>query len=551
MHSNFYTLQAVAASLATHLSGKTLLRMFSQEKNELVIEVENSDNSLVVCCSGRENTLFLHPGFTRARANVADIMPSTWGSVIGQISMDPSDRVILIPLGTTLRLLIQMFGTQSNVLLVDQNFRIENAFRGSKAHIGQTIVRQQKDLFANPADLCRHAASQTTGTVHQALRRCFPPLGSTVAREILFRANIAENVPPTELHGATLDTLATFLSDTLALMNDPSPRVYQTESRVPVLFSIIELLHVNNLEAKPFSDTHDALRYFIYRRRASTALETETEALLGNVSQTVKRIHRAIGAIAAERDRAHRSLQYERYGKLILSHLHTIPPGAEEVELEDDSGLHRIPLDPGLPVTRMAQHYFEKAKRSRRAERQSAKRLQQLQERARSGEHLIALLHTISTKDQLRRSMDDHREQYDQFGLGPKNRASKEIPFRVFRVDGGFEVWAGKNSANNDLLTLRYAKPNDLWFHARGSGGSHVVLRIASAGGEPGKKAKHQAAGIAAYYSKMRKAKHVPVTMTQRKYVRKPKGAQSGTVTLEREKLIFAEPVLPSSEGRS
>jgi predicted ribosome quality control (RQC) complex YloA/Tae2 family protein len=525
--------------------------MFSQEKNELVIEGESSDNSLVVCCRGGESTLFLHPGFTRARANVADIMPSTWGSVIGQISMDPSDRIITIPLGPTLRLLIQMFGTQSNVLLVDENFRIENAFRGPKAHIGQTIVRRQKDLSKNLADLRRHLASETTGTIHQALRRCFPPLGATVAREILFRANIAETLRPAEVRGATLDTLATSLSNTLGLMNDPSPRIYQTKSNVPALFSIIELLHVKNLDVHPFPDIHDALRSFVYRRRASTALETEKEALLAKVNQTVKRIHRAIGAIAAEKERAHRSLQYERYGKLILFHLHTIPPGAEEVELEDHSGLYRIPLDPGLPISHTAQRYFEKAKRSRQTERESAKRLQQLQERARNGEHLIALLHTISTKDQLRRSMDDHREQYEQFGVGPKNRAREEIPFRIFHVDGGFEVWAGKNSANNDLLTLRHAKPNDLWFHARGSGGSHVVLRIASAGGEPGKKAKHQAAGIAAYYSKMRKAKHVPVTMTRRKYVRKPKGAPPGTVRLEREELIFAEPVLPSSEGRT
>jgi predicted ribosome quality control (RQC) complex YloA/Tae2 family protein len=106
-------------------------------------------------------------------------------------------------------------------------------------------------------------------------------------------------------------------------------------------------------------------------------------------------------------------------------------------------------------------------------------------------------------------------------------------------------VWVGKSSENNDLLTMKYAKPNDLWFHARGSSGSHVILRMGTGKGEPSKQAIHEAAGIAAYYSKMKGAKHVPVAVTERKYVRKPRGAEPGSVTIEREKLLFVEPRLP------
>ncbi|HEX9828963.1 MAG TPA: NFACT RNA binding domain-containing protein, partial [Bacteroidota bacterium] len=90
-------------------------------------------------------------------------------------------------------------------------------------------------------------------------------------------------------------------------------------------------------------------------------------------------------------------------------------------------------------------------------------------------------------------------------------------------------------------------KADDLWFHARGASGSHVVLKVGTANGNPSKLAIQQAAGIAAYFSKMKNAKLVPVAMTERKYVRKPKGVPAGTVTLEREKTIFAEPKLPES----
>jgi predicted ribosome quality control (RQC) complex YloA/Tae2 family protein len=131
----------------------------------------------------------------------------------------------------------------------------------------------------------------------------------------------------------------------------------------------------------------------------------------------------------------------------------------------------------------------------------------------------------------------------------PGAERRKNCRFRVFTVDGGFEVWAGKNSANNDLLTLRYAKPDDLWFHARGGSGSHVVLKAHSGKGEPGKRAREQAAGIAAYYSKMKTSGTVAVAMTEKAFVRKPRGSAPGTVVIEREKVIFAQPALPRDSG--
>ena len=119
------------------------------------------------------------------------------------------------------------------------------------------------------------------------------------------------------------------------------------------------------------------------------------------------------------------------------------------------------------------------------------------------------------------------------------------MPFRVFTVDGGFEVWAGKSSENNDLLTTRHARPNDLWFHARGAGGSHVVLRVGTGKGEISRKAKEQAASVAAYYSKMKNSGLVPVAMTEKKYVHKRKGTPAGTVMVERETVLLVPPQLP------
>jgi predicted ribosome quality control (RQC) complex YloA/Tae2 family protein len=168
---------------------------------------------------------------------------------------------------------------------------------------------------------------------------------------------------------------------------------------------------------------------------------------------------------------------------------------------------------------------------------------------SRLADELLATAETINTKEELKKFMSDRAEQLERFGIGEKAKERERLPFRMFVVDGGFEVWAGKSSRNNDELTLKHSKPNDLWFHARGAGGSHVVLKTNTGNGQPSKKAKEQAAGIAAHYSKMKNAKMVPVAMTERKYVRKPKGAPPGTVVLEREKVIFAEPALPKGKS--
>ena len=114
----------------------------------------------------------------------------------------------------------------------------------------------------------------------------------------------------------------------------------------------------------------------------------------------------------------------------------------------------------------------------------------------------------------------------------------------LYTLPGGFEALAGKTDADNDLLSLRVAAPNDLWFHVRGLPGSHVILR------HPEKEKADNAlirttAAIAAWHSKARSAGTVPVCFTEAKHVGKPRGAKPGSVTIKREKIVKVRPALP------
>src|SRR5947208_181394 len=116
--------------------------------------------------------------------------------------------------------------------------------------------------------------------------------------------------------------------------------------------------------------------------------------------------------------------------------------------------------------------------------------------------------------------------------------------FRNFTVIGGFRVLVGKNAKQNDELTMKIAKKEDLWFHARHVPGSHVILQAHNAKQIP-KEAIEQAAEIAAYFSDAKTQKHAPVAYTKRKFVRKPKGAAPGAVLLEREEVVIVTPRVP------
>jgi predicted ribosome quality control (RQC) complex YloA/Tae2 family protein len=241
-----------------------------------------------------------------------------------------------------------------------------------------------------------------------------------------------------------------------------------------------------------------------------------------------------------------------------MANLAGLHKGMKEVELEDvfsrDRAMALIKLDQKLTPAQNAEHYFNKAKKARAGAEEKLEHQEDVRERWETMRELLDRVSDVQTYDQLAEFAANSSEQLRKLGYkglpGETREKREEAPFRLFIVTGGFQVWVGKNSENNDLLTLKYARPNDLWFHARGSSGSHVVLRTGTGKGEPSRRALEETAGIAAFYSKMKNAKHVPVAMTERKYVRKPRGAPAGTVTIEREKLLFVNPRLPGEAGQ-
>ncbi len=261
----------------------------------------------------------------------------------------------------------------------------------------------------------------------------------------------------------------------------------------------------------------------------------ETEAalrkpLLAALEQRRKTLLRRLDDAARARAEAGRAGEWQHIGDLILANAHRLQPGARELEVEDwEGGRRRIELDPARDAAANARLYYRKARRARaRAERAAAQEGRVLEELA-AVERQLQEVAGADLKE-LRRL---HRE------LRAADRPA--LGLRLLSP-GGFEVWVGRNSKENDLLT-RAAHSGDLWFHAQGVPGSHVILR--ARGASPPLEDLLYAARLAAYHSRARGEKSAPVDYTRVKHVWRPRKAAPGQVLYTRAKTLFVDAERP------
>jgi predicted ribosome quality control (RQC) complex YloA/Tae2 family protein len=266
--------------------------------------------------------------------------------------------------------------------------------------------------------------------------------------------------------------------------------------------------------------------------------------LLDTVEAAARRARRRVAELERQRERARDGTAARQIGDLLLARLAEVPAGVSTAVLIDfDNEPVTVELDPALSATDNAQAYYRKASRAKRAAERipalldeavaDVERLDQLLLRIRSGEaseeEILAAVPARSTAEKGR-------------DAGPA------LPYRAYRSSGGLEIRVGRGARWNDDLTFHHSAPNDVWLHARHAAGAHVILRW-SAPESPPARDLEEAAVLAALASRARTSGTVPVDWTRRKYVRKPRKAPRGAVTLDRVKTLFVTPD-PELEAR-
>ncbi|MBI5708922.1 MAG: DUF814 domain-containing protein [Candidatus Eisenbacteria bacterium] len=137
----------------------------------------------------------------------------------------------------------------------------------------------------------------------------------------------------------------------------------------------------------------------------------------------------------------------------------------------------------------------------------------------------------------------------DAVARGEHRAPSSRLQPRRLKTAEGWDVLIGRSSEGNDYLTHHLARPEDYWFHVSGASGSHVVIRRGKGKNEPSRRTIEEVAAWAAFYSQARTAGKVPVLVTQKRYVRKPRKARPGLAHCERAKTVMARPAEPPRES--
>jgi predicted ribosome quality control (RQC) complex YloA/Tae2 family protein len=291
----------------------------------------------------------------------------------------------------------------------------------------------------------------------------------------------------------------------------------------------------NNDVIEEFSTPDDALTAFFRLYLGRESFIKAKDVLLKNRYQALIKTQAYISKTRTKLNTLSEDSGYRQKADIIMANLHNIPSNSSTIELDDlFTGKKRtIKLNPKLNAQQNAEKYYKKSKNL-------GKELKRLKDTIGQKEAQESILNEEIIKIESAESFSDIKTFIKKEKAEKK---SKEIPFKVFNIDG-FTVWIGKNAKQNDLLTLKFTNKEDLFFHAKDVSGSHVILKQ-QAGKHIPKYTLEKVASLAAYYSKRKTDSLCPVGYTLKKYIRKPKGSPPGLVVVENEKVLLVKPEIP------
>ena len=274
---------------------------------------------------------------------------------------------------------------------------------------------------------------------------------------------------------------------------------------------------------------------------AVSVVASARNARTGILRKSIKKLHRRIEAWHEDLGKAEKYKAYARYGELIKANLGTIRKGQTDVTVVDyfDETLPNltIPLDPTKSAQGNMDDYFRKHRKHLTTARELRPRIEEGQK------ELEILRQEMTTIEQGTWQPPDKphltmRIRTRSRTAGRKDgQEPRQGPFRRFISADGLAIYVGKNARENDELTFGLAKSEDLWLHARGTPGSHVVVRLEK-GTDPPPETIRDAATLALLYSDLKKSGKGDVIYTKRKWVKKAKGQAPGAVTVTQEKSL-------------
>jgi predicted ribosome quality control (RQC) complex YloA/Tae2 family protein len=504
-----------------------------------------------------------------SRSRFADLFVSrTKGALVERVEQLGLERIVALHVSGTaetlgaMTLYAEMLGPRGGFVLVDRTSgRVIGRHRPHSRHgIGQTAGLDE--AYRPPPDrgrvdprsvgaeeFCRLVAAGLAGGTEPArlLVSRFTGFSPMMATDLVARAGLSPIASTIEQARSLWNPFADLISR--LSRGEFEPRVLLGNDGEPSGLAVFPLVTIPADRQVAYATMSEAIAAYCAGRAAVVAREAVRAALLRRLRQQIATAARLSVRLEKEAALYQEPDLYARKGQLLLANRSVIRRGERVIALPDHGHPNgralEIELDLARSIEENARRYFalhRKAKRGAEIVKgrlaEAAGRLQKLQDLI--GEVQGAMrLEVLQRIDAAVGPMRRRPPTGEKRGPNALNAAGPEP--RVFNSSDGLPILVGRSGPGNDRLTWRLARPHDLWLHAQGISGSHVVVRLEK-GKQVPPRTLREAAQIAAYYSRARGEAKVPVDYALRKYVRKPKASPPGVVLLSREKTIVVQP---------
>ncbi|TVQ71453.1 MAG: DUF814 domain-containing protein [Balneolaceae bacterium] len=535
--NNYYTLHSLVAEVRYEISGKEIMEVWSSRKDQIDFFFR-TDPALKLTFSAASpgTALFLDGRAAPPSHNAAGFFPELEGCTVADVAMaTPGDRYMRITFQeTALQLLFMPFSSRPNVFLVKEG-RILSSFKNSRAFEGAASPVSGIQDKTGSQDI------PSTLNAGQPLRK------KIIAIDRQFPRGIINDVADTcDMESLNEEDLRKRLAKLREKLLHPEIICITAEGNL----SLLPPDYLSHPPEKTFQSVNDAVRTLFLSKNRERRLLPRKRDLEKKMSRRISGLRKQMEQFEKEPERLQKAEEMEQAGHLLMSQPN---PGKKAVEDRvvvsdwNSGGSERvIPVTPGETLIHQAREYYARAARIRKEISLSGKIKSQIAAQLEEMEQLLAEVEAIEYPAELEKWVKKQEARLQQYGLAPSGSQQVARPYKIVKI-GEYEVWIGKNAKSNDEI-LALSHKEDIWMHARGTAGSHVLLRTGGGSGWPDARLIRKAASFAAAYSRQAGSSMVPVMIAKRKHVRKPKGAAPGLVTVTREKVEMVAPAKPDSQ---
>ncbi len=440
-------------------------------------------------------------------------------------------------------LIVEIMGKHSNIIFCNEDGMIIDSIKHVSAQMSSVReVLPGRDYFvpdtmekSDPLSVAESDFIQlVTGKpvpLAKALYTSFTGVSPVAAEEICALSGVDSSITPKELSEDILKHLYNQFAIFFSAVKEGrfSPAIYY-DGKEPKEFSALTLTHFGDYTRKEFSTISEVLETYYASKNTITRIRQKSADLRHIVQTALERNRKKYDLQLKQLKDTENRDKYKVYGELINTYGYNLEEGAKKLEALNyyTNEMVTIPLDNTKTPQENAQRYFDKYNKQKRTFEALSKLIQETKDDITYLESISNSLDIALTEDDLAEIKEELiHAGYMRRKFTKKKVRIKNKPLHYISSDG-FHMYVGKNNLQNDELTFNFAVGNDWWFHAKGTPGSHVIVK--TEGQELPDRTFEEAGRLAAYYSKARGGEKVEIDYIEKKHVKKPKGGKPGFV---------------------